>query len=178
MVVLAQVVLSGALASAMLSGSPIPVGSAWVRLDEKFSDAAFAAEQYAAPVPSHVEGVHPFADLGGLACLLLVDFLACALRRVPLAGLPLLTDLQRPGEPGPRWRLVVDLRRHCWRVPADALPAGERAAQPVGSPLGSEADADPTAFGVRTGAVRATAGTIGGVATGLAVFLPLLVPTL
>ncbi len=177
-VVLAQVVLSGALASAMLSGSPIPVGSAWVRLDEKFSDAAFAAEQYAAPVPSHVEGVHPFLIVGGLACLLLVDFLACTLRRVPLAGLPLLTVYSVPVSlvlGGVSW----------WIFAATAggfllmlyLQESEQLNR-WGRPLGSEADADPTAFGVRTGAVRATAGTIGGVATGLAVFLPLLVPTL
>ena len=47
-----------------------------------------------------------------------------------------------------------------------------------GRPLGDEAASDPSAFGVSTGAIRATAGTIGGVATALAVFLPLLIPTL
>ncbi len=34
--------------------------------------------------------VDPFLISGGLACLLLVDLLACTLQRVPLAGLPLL----------------------------------------------------------------------------------------
>jgi len=38
--------------------------------------------------------------------------------------------------------------------------------------------ADPEGFGVRTGAVRASAGAIGGVVTALAIFLPLLIPTL
>ena len=47
--------------------------------------------EYAAPVPSSVPGVHPLLIIGGLACLLLVDLLACTLRRSPLAGLPLLT---------------------------------------------------------------------------------------
>ena len=41
-------------------------------------------------MPSSAAGVEPLLILGGLACLVLVDLLACSLRRVPLAGLPLL----------------------------------------------------------------------------------------
>ena len=55
-----------------------------------------SAQRYAAPVPDHAPGVHPLLILGGLACLLLVDVLACTLRRVPLAGLPLLTVYSIP----------------------------------------------------------------------------------
>jgi transglutaminase-like putative cysteine protease len=47
-----------------------------------------------------------------------------------------------------------------------------------GRPLGADTTSDPAAFGVSTGAIRTTAGTIGGVATALAVFLPALIPTL
>ncbi len=46
-----------------------------------------------------------------------------------------------------------------------------------GRPLGSEESSDPAGFSVRTGAVRATAGTIGGVSTALAVILPVFIPT-
>jgi hypothetical protein len=48
------------------------------------------------PGAAHVPGVHPLVIAGGLACLLLVDLLACTLRRAPLAGLPLLTIYSVP----------------------------------------------------------------------------------
>ena len=54
--------------------------------------------------------MHPLLISGGLACLLLVDILACTLRRVPLAGLPLLTIYSVPvsmtGD-GPHWMLYT-----------------------------------------------------------------------
>ncbi len=42
----------------------------------------------------------------------------------------------------------------------------------------AEEDADPTGFGVRTGAVRGSALTIGTTATAMALALPVLIPTL
>ena len=176
--VAAQVVVSGALASTMLSGSPIPVGSAWTRLQESFADALASSQQYAAPLPSHVDPVDPILIAGGFGCLLLVDLLACTLRRAPLAGLPLLTVYSVPVSilaSGVAW----------WVFAATAagflmmlfLQESEQVAR-WGRPLGSDAASDPSAFGVRTGAIRTTAGTIGGVATALAVFLPVLIPTL
>ena len=178
LVVVCQVVVSGGLASVMLSGSPIPVGSAWTRLQESFADALASAEQYAAPLPAHVDPVDPILIAGGFGCLLLVDLLACTLRRAPLAGLPLLTIYSVP--------VSILLGGVSWWV--FALTAGgflvmlflqesEQVAR-WGRPLGSDAASDPSGFGVRTGAIRTTAGTIGGVATALAVFVPALVPTL
>jgi transglutaminase-like putative cysteine protease len=178
LVVLCQLVVSGALASTMLSGSPIPVGPAWDRLGDRWAAALDSAERYASPLPSNVPPVDPILIAGGFACLLLVDFLACTLRRAPLAGLPLLTVYAVP--------VSILLGGVDWWV--FALTAGgflvmlflqesEQVAR-WGRPLGTEAASDPSAFGVSTGAIRATAGTIGGVATALAVFLPALVPTL
>lgn len=174
-----QVLASGMLASAMLCGSPIPVGSAWQRLSTTFADALGSADRYAPPVPSHVPGVHPLLIVGGLACLLLVDLLACSLRRVPLAGLPLLTIYSIPVSltgGGVSW-LVFSLTAAGF-LGLLFLQENEQVAR-WGRPLGQSPDvADPAGFGVRTGAVRGSAGSIGGVATVLAVFLPLLVPTL
>ena len=97
LVVLLQVALAGMLASLMLSGSPIPVGGAWTELQQTFTDASNVAQRYAPPVPEHADGgVYAFFIAGGLACLLLVDVLACTLRRVPLAGLPLLAIYSVP----------------------------------------------------------------------------------
>jgi transglutaminase-like putative cysteine protease len=178
LVVLCQVVVSGALASMMLSGAPIPVGAAWDRLQESFADALISAERYAAPLPSHVNPVDPILIAGGFACILLVDFLACTLRRAPLAGLPLLTVYSVPVSillSGVSW----------WIFAATAggflvmlfLQESEQVAR-WGRPLGDDTASDPAGFGVSTGAIRATAGTIGGVATALAVFVPILIPTL
>jgi transglutaminase-like putative cysteine protease len=178
LVVLCQVVVSGALASTMLSGSPIPVGPAWARLQDSFADALISAERYTAPLPSHVPPVDPILIAGGFACLLLVDFLACTLRRAPLAGLPLLTIYSVP--------VSILLSGVSWVIFAATaggfllmlfLQESEQVAR-WGRPLGDDAASDPSAFGVRSGAIRAAAGTIGGVATALAVFLPLLIPTL
>jgi transglutaminase-like putative cysteine protease len=178
LVVACQVLVSGALASTMLSGSPIPVGPAWERLQQGWADALISAERYAAPLPASVDPVDPILIAGGLACLLLVDFLACTLRRAPLAGLPLLTIYSVP--------VSILLGGVSWWVFAATaggfllmlfLQESEQVAR-WGRPLGTDAASDPSAFGVSTGAVRATAGTIGGVATALAVFLPFLIPTL
>jgi len=177
LVVLAQLVLSGALASTMLCGSPLPVGPAWDRMVEAFTSAVASAQEYAAPVPASAPGVHPLLIAGGLVCLLLVDVLACSLRRVPLAGLPLLTVYSVPVS------LLVD-SVSWWVFALTAggfllmlhLQVGEQLAR-WGRPLGSEAG-DPSAFSVSTGAVRTSAGTIGVGVTALAVFLPLFIPTL
>ncbi len=177
LVVLIQLVLAGALASAMLSGSPIPVGPAWTELRDAFEGAMLTAEQYAAPVPATAAGVHPFFVVGGLGCLLLVDVLACTLRRVSLAGLPLLAIYSVPVSllPGgvPWWVFAATAAGFLVML---FLRESEQVAR-WGRPLGTE-PGDPSAFGVQTGAVRTTAAGVGASATALAVLLPLLIPTL
>lgn len=179
LVVLVQVLLSGALASSLLVGSALPVGDAWLRLQDEVSDAVSTAQQYAAPVPATADGgVHLLLVAGGLACLLLVDLLACTLRRVSLAGLPLLAIYSVPVSllpAGVPW----------WVFTATAggfllmlfLQVDEQLAR-WGRQLGDAAISDPSGFGVRTGAIRTSAGAIGAVSTALALFLPLLIPTL
>jgi transglutaminase-like putative cysteine protease len=178
-VVALQVVVSGMLVSLMLCGSPIPVGTAWQELATTFQDAVDTSNRYAPPVPRTVPGVHPLLIAGGWACLLLVDALACTLRRVPLAGLPLLTVYSVPisllGGGLSWWVFGLTATGFLSML---FLHETEQVAR-WGRPLGADpAAADPTAFGVRTGAIRTSAGTIGGVATALAVFVPLLIPTL
>jgi transglutaminase-like putative cysteine protease len=174
-----QLLVSGMVFSTTLSGSPVPVGEAWTRMVEAFSAASTSAERYAAPVPAHVPGVHPLVIAGGLACLLLVDLLACTLRRAPLAGLPLLTIYSVPvgmvGGGVTWWIFALTAAGFLGML---FLQESEQVAR-WGRPLGVDpAVVDPTGFGVTTGAVRHTAGTIGTIATALAVVVPLLVPTL
>ena len=178
LVVLVQVLASGALASAMLTGSPVPVGEAWVRLVDLLDGAVTTAQEYASPVPATADGVHPLLILGGLVCLLLVDVLACTLRRVPLAGLALLTVYSVPVSLLPDgvswWVFALTAAGFLAML---FLQVNEQLAR-WGRPLGTEEASDPTGFGVRTGAVRATAGLIGAVTTALAIGLPLLIPTM
>ena len=96
LLVLAQVLLVGMVVSAFVCGSPLPIGEAWDRLVTAFQDAAQSANRFAPPVPAAEPPVHPLLIAGGAGCLLLVDILACTLRRVPLAGLPLLTIYSVP----------------------------------------------------------------------------------
>lgn len=173
-----QVLVSGLVASTMLSGSPLPVGPAWTTLVETFSEATATANKYAPPVPAHAPGIHPFLILGGLACLLLVDALACTLRRVSLSGLPLLSVYSLPvsmlGGGVTWWVFALTAAGFLSLL---YLQESEQVAR-WGRPLGEDpATADPAGFGVATGAVRASAGTIGGVATALAIVVPLAIPT-
>lgn len=176
-VVLVQVLVSGMFACLMLTGSPLPVGAAWTEMQAAFSDAVSSAQRYEAPVPATAPGIHPLLVAGGLGCMLLVDLLACTLRRVPLAGLPLLTVYSVPVS-------VLDESISWWVF---ALTAGGFLAMLFlheneqigrwGRPLGQQLNGEDT-FGVRTGAIKTSAGAIGSLATALAIVVPLAIPTL
>ena len=174
-----QLLVTGMLASWMLSGSPLPVGSAWDRLVLVFSQAFTTAQSYAAPIPSNAPGIHPILIVSGLACLLLVDILAGTLHRVPLAGLPLLTIYSVPASllgGGVSW-WVFSLTAAGFLTML-FLQENQRVSR-WGRTLGEDpAATDPSGFGVSTGAIRHSAGSIGAAATALAVFVPLLIPTL
>jgi transglutaminase-like putative cysteine protease len=178
LIVLIQVLLAGMIASTVICGSPIPVGDAFDRLVTAFTDATTTANKFAPPVPATEPGVHPLLIAGGMGCLLLVDVLACTLRRVPLAGLPLLTIHSVPvsmtGD-GPHWILYT--LTAVGFLSMIFLSESEQVAR--WGPILAEdhTNAEPKqllpATWPRTGA-RA----IGGVATALSIVVPLLIPTL
>ena len=174
-----QVVVSGAALSMMLTGSPVPVGSAYSELVDVFSGAMDTAGRYAAPAPATGQGVHPILIAGGLACMLLVDALACTLRRAPLAGLPLLMIYSIPISllsGGVSW-WVFALTAAGFLALLFMQEATE--VESWGRLLDADLSVDRSASLDRgKGKVRAGAGLIGGVATCLAIVLPLLVPTL
>ncbi len=171
-----QLLTSGLVASTLLVGTPLPVGAAWGRLLDAFSSAGTTASTYAAPVPQSAPGVHPIFIAAGLACLLLVDVLACTLRRVSLAGLPLLTVFSVPvsllGGALSWWVFALTAGGFLTML---FLHEGEQVAR-WGRNLGEEGRAGAPVVG--TGTTRATAGRVGGIATALAVVLPLGIPTL
>lgn len=178
LLVAAQIVVAFAYGSLVIAGSPVPWGKAGDRLANAVSDAVDTAQTYASPVPLSVPGIEPLLIPLGLAFLLLVDVLACSLRRVPLAGLVLLVAYSIP----------VGLLAGGVSWFGFALSAAgfmgmlflheEDEVSRWGRPLEDGQGLDSAAFGVRTGAVRRTALGVGGVATALAVVLPVLIPTL
>ena len=178
-VVALQVLVSGLACSMALSGSLIPVGGAWDRLTQRLGDAVDTANRYAAPVPDGVPGVHPLLIPGGLACLLLVDVLVCTARRVPLAGLPLLTIYSIPvsllGGGVYWWIFVLTAAGFLTLL---FLQESEQVAR-WGRPLGQDlAEGESAGLGVAAASAHTSAGTIGSVATVLALCVPLLIPTL
>ena len=162
---------------AFVCGAPLPVGEARDRLQLAFEDAAQSANRFAPPVPSSEPPVHPLLIAGGAACLLLVDILACTLRRVPLAGLPLLTIYSVPvsmtGD-SPHWILytvtAIGFLGMIFLWSPSRSHVGDRSSRrttATPSPSLSRCRSWP-----RTGA-RA----IGGVATALSIVVPVLIPT-
>src|SRR6478735_10934217 len=74
----------------MMGGSLLhPVGGAH-HVANGLNDAWISSETYLPPVPASVPGIAPMMIPFGALSLLVVDVLACWLRRVSLAGLPLL----------------------------------------------------------------------------------------
>jgi transglutaminase-like putative cysteine protease len=121
--------------------------------------------------------VHPLLIAGGAGCLLLVDILACTLRRVPLAGLPLLTIYSVPvsmtGD-GPNWLLYM--LTAIGFLAMIFLSEAEQIAR--WGPILAEdhGHSEPKPLSVPTWP-RTGARAIGGVATALSVVVPILIPT-
>ncbi|MGI8644782.1 MAG: transglutaminaseTgpA domain-containing protein [Nocardioides sp.] len=167
-------------AQAVITGYGLPTPTALADLGNRWSGALESSRLYAAPVPaSAADGVEPLLILGGLACLLLVDLLACSLQRVPLAGLPLLTIYTIPvsltGE-GVSWWVFAAIAGGF--VLMLFLQESEHLSR-WGRTLGQDdAVNDPSGFSVRTGDIRTSAAGIAGLATAVALVLPVLIPTL
>ncbi len=177
LVVLAQVAIVGVVVCLQLTGAPLPLGDSWTQLHQVFSDASASAQAYRAPVPRGVPPIDPLLISGGAACLLLVDIAVGTLRRVPLAGLPLLTIYSVPVSLlGGGVSLIVFTVTTIGFLLMLFLQESRQIAR-WGRPLGQDVTSDPSGFGVSNGALRSSAGAIGGVATALAIVVPLFVPT-
>ncbi len=178
-VLLAQVVAGFLAAQALVTGRALPSPAGLDDLQVRFSAGIETAQSFMAPVPTSAPGVEPLLIFGGLVCLLLVDFLACSLRRVSLAGLPLLTIYTVPvsvtGSGVSWWVFVATAAGFATML---YLQESEHLSR-WGRTLGQDsAAADPSAFGVRTGDVRGSAAGIAALATAVALLLPLAIPTL
>jgi transglutaminase-like putative cysteine protease len=143
----------------------------WATLES----AITAAREYAAPVPDNAPSVAPLLISGGMLCGLLVDFFAVTLRRVPVAGLPLLMIYSLPVSALDRsvnW-LVFCLSALGFLAML-SLQERDRIGR-WGRTLSVD-ESDALGFGSGTNNRHTLA--IGASATALAVFLPVLIPTL
>ncbi len=179
LVVLGQLLIVGAVVSLYVCDSLLPIGDAWTRLELAFEDASASAQQYSAPVPRGVPPIDPLLIAGGAACMLLVDIVVGTLRRVPLAGLPLLTIYSIPVSllgGGVSW-IVFTLTAVGFLLMLYLQESRQIARW--GRPLGGGAgqDPDPSGFGVSNGALKSSATAIGAAATALAVIVPVFIPT-
>jgi transglutaminase-like putative cysteine protease len=183
LVLLAQVVvlllwlhhrLAGDLAVAGWLPDPASIRATVIAIN----DSGLAAESYAAPVPRSVPEFYPLMILTGSMTAVLVDFLAVGLRRAPLAGLPLLAAYTAPVsvlDGGVSW-VKFAAAALCFLFLIAAQEA-HRLGQ-WGHQLGSDPGTfDTQATWVSGQAIWSSARKIGVTATGLAVIVPLFVPT-
>ena len=155
--------------------SLLPTQDSLDLLGAAYDGAVTSARQYAAPVSADAVPITPLLITGGMLCGVLVDFFASTLRRVPIAGLPLLMIYSLPVsalDASVNW-LVFCLSAVGF-LSMLAFQEGERIGR-WGRPLSIE-PGDPMGF--RRAAGKRHTFAIGASATALAVFLPVLVPTL
>ena len=156
--------------------SLLPTPDSLRALVRELDIAVDAAQSWAAPVPDEAPSIALILVGGGLLCHILVDFCAVTLGRVPLAGLPLLTIYSLPVS-------VLDrsVNSGVFIVAAGgfllmlALQESDRVMR-WGRPLGASEESDPSLFGV--GANRSSTMAVGASAIGMALVLPLFIPTL
>ncbi|WP_148614684.1 transglutaminaseTgpA domain-containing protein [Nocardioides rubriscoriae] len=170
-VVLVQLLVGGAVTCQVVASRPYPFDAFWAAL----SDAVDAANVYASPVPStDTITVQPLLVVGGFVAMVLVDLCAATLRRVPLAGLPLLTVYSVPIS-------LLDRGLSWWVFAATAagfllllfLQEEEHLSR-----WGRSLDGGNAPVRRLSPSVRASALGVGSLATVIAVLVPLAVPTL
>lgn len=178
-VVLAQVLVVVAYVNIVVAGSPLPWGSRWDDLIGSVRAATESTQLYAAPVPSQAASIAPVMLPLGLALLLLIDVFAGTLRRVPLAGLALLTIYSIPvsllADGVSWWIFVLSAAGFLTLLFLHEDDQVTRWGRSLGR---GDTGREPSGFGVRTGSIRVTAVGIGGVATAAALVLPAFIPTL
>jgi len=173
-----QVAVAAMCVLGAVTASPIPTSGTLREFSSAFQDGLTSARSYMSPVPSSVAPITPILLAAGAAALVIVDVLAGALRRIPLAGLALLTVYSVP--------VTITGNGVSWWT-FSAMAAGflgmlhlvnDEQISRWGRGMSAEDDAHPAALEVRTGGVRGSAIIIGTTATALAVALPVLIPTL
>ena len=144
-----------------------------------FADAIETARSFAAPVPESAASVAPLLVMAGVLAVIMVDFFAGGLGRVPVSGLVLLMVYTLPVTVWDRQvSSGVFILSAAGFLMMMFLREDERFWQWGRQVRGKSEEGDLGGFGVRTGSARGNAVAIGSVATVAAVLLPVLIPTL
>jgi transglutaminase-like putative cysteine protease len=184
LVALAQVLLlalwlHGRWAGDLALGGLVPTGESLRQVADTLRASVDASQSYAAPVPRSVTAFPAVMVLAGSATAVLVDLLACGLRRVPLAGLPLLAVYTAPVsilDGGVSWvKFAVAALSFLFLLAAEEATRLELWGHQLS---GAGRLFDSQGSHVTTQAVWSSARKIGLTATGLAVLVPVVVPTL
>jgi len=177
LVVLVQLVVGGVVAGSLVAGTLVVTGDGWLRMGSKISGALESSQSYQAPVPAEAPGIEPLLILGGFLCIVVVDLCVGGLRRVSLAGLPLLTIYSIPIS------VIID-GVTWWSFALTAagfllllfLQHREQTTR-WGRGLGADGTTGSTSS-ISGSAIRTSAGALAGSALVLAVLIPQFVPTL
>ncbi|GAB7003743.1 DUF3488 and transglutaminase-like domain-containing protein [Nocardioides sp. AN3] len=169
LVLLAELMVGGAVVSLYITGSPVPIHGAWDNLQAELARAGDVVRSQRPPVVV-AGGIAPLLVGGGLLCFVIVDMLACTFHRAALAGLPLLAIYAVPFsvvEGGlPWWGFALSAAGFL----AMLLLSQSEIVGRWGRRLDSSRAAGPQE--------SAAAVYVGSLATVLALILPSLVPTL
>jgi transglutaminase-like putative cysteine protease len=173
-IVAGQLVVGALLVVGTTTGSPLPTPENVDAFRAAIDAALESSRIYAAPVQAGVPPVHPLLLLGGTLVIVLVDVVACTLRRAPVAGLVLLAAYTLPvavtGQAVSWWLFSVVAGLFLTLVflqHSDHVTSWGRAA-----------DGEKGSFSVRTGAIGNTALALGAGSIALALVVPVVVPTM
>ncbi|MDQ6524143.1 DUF3488 and transglutaminase-like domain-containing protein [Nocardioides sp. LHD-245] len=174
--VLAQTVLTALVVARQITGSLVPGADTGAAIWQALEASVDSARQYAAPIGAQVPPVWPLLLVAGAAVLLLVETLACTLRKVPAAGLGLLAVYALPSgvlDGGPdAWSFVAAAAGFLALLHLDSRDQLLRWGRTVGPDEDTQWRGNPMLE-----AMRAGAGRIGIGATALALVVPAFLPT-
>lgn len=156
----------------------VPSPGSMTEIAARIQAGAAAAQAYSAPVSDEVPAIMVLLVTGVAGIAVLVDFLACGLGRAPLAGLPLLAVYTVPvsilGDGVPGLVFVASTLSFLALIAADESLRLTRWGRQISDP---GPFFESSQVPVSTQAIRSSARKIGFTATGLALVLPIFVPT-
>ncbi|MGH3348234.1 MAG: transglutaminaseTgpA domain-containing protein, partial [Nocardioides sp.] len=177
LVLLVQLVVGLVVAASVAGGALVLTRDGWLSFGSAISGAFDTAQRYQAPVPAEAPGIESVLILGGFLCMIVVDFCVGGLRRVSLAGLPLLTIYSIPvsmiSGGVPWWSFALAAAGFLVLLFLQHREQTTRWGRGIG-----EVGTTGSTLSISTTAIRSSAATLASSALVLAVLVPQFVPTL
>ncbi len=177
LVLLVQLVVGMIVAASLAGGQLVLTRDGWLAFGSSIDTALNTAQRYQAPVPADAPGIESLFILGGFVCIVAVDFCVGGLRRVSLAGLPLLTIYSIPvsmiSGGVPWWSFALTAAGFLLMLFLQHREQTTRWGRGIG-----ETGATGSTGSISTTALRTSASALAGAALVLAVLVPQFVPTL